>query len=61
MLRPFARNHNSAGTCCVEFETGQTFRPMQTDTTLLAKNPNNTQQCDLLRPFALALIDFVCG
>ena len=30
------------GTCCVEFETGQTFRRMQTDATLLA---NNTQQC----------------
>ena len=28
------------GTCCVQFETGQTFRPMQTDATLLA---NNTQ------------------
>ena len=35
------------GTCCVQFETGQTFRPIQTDTTLLA---NNTQECcDLLR------------
>ena len=27
------------GTCCVQFETGQTFRPMQTDATLLATNP----------------------
>ena len=27
------------GTCCVQFVTGQTFRPMQTDATLLAKNP----------------------
>ena len=27
------------GTCCVQFETGQTFRPLQTDATLLAKNP----------------------
>ena len=40
------------GTCCVQFETGQTFRPMQTDATLLA---NNAQQCcELLRPFAWA-------
>ena len=30
------------GTCCVQFETGQTFRRMQTDAALLA---NNTQQC----------------
>ena len=37
-----------------EFETGQTFMPMQTDATLLA---NNTQQCcDLLRPFAWAVV-----
>ena len=40
------------GTCCV-FDTGQTFRPMQTDAILLV---NNTQQCwtccDLLHPFA---------
>ena len=28
---------------------------MQTDATMLAKNPNNSQQCsDLLRPFAWA-------
>ena len=45
LLLPFAWNHNNVGiadTCCVQFETGQTFRPMQTDATLL---PNNTQQC----------------
>ena len=30
------------GTCCVQFETCQTFRAMQTDATLLA---NNIQQC----------------
>ena len=41
------------GTCCVQFETGQTFRPMQTDSTLLA---NNTQQCWEL----LALVASVC-
>ena len=41
------------GTCCVQFETGQTFRPMQTDATLLA---NNTQQCWEL----LALVASVC-
>ena len=37
MLRPFVWNHNNVGTCCrtccVSFETGQTFRPMQTDAT----------------------------
>ena len=36
-----------------EFETGQTFRPMQTDASLLA---NNTQQCWEL----LALVASVC-
>ena len=41
------------GTCCVQFETGQTFRPMQTHATLLA---NNTQQCWKL----LALVASVC-
>ena len=41
------------GTCCVYFETGQTFRPMQTDATLLA---NNTQHCWEL----LALVASVC-
>ena len=41
------------GTCCVLFETGQTFRPMQTDATLLA---NNTQQCWEL----LVLVASVC-
>ena len=25
LLRPFAWNHNNVGTCCVQFETGQTF------------------------------------
>ena len=30
------------GTCCLQFETGQTFRPMQTDPTLLV---NITQHC----------------
>ena len=25
ILSPFAWNHNNVGTCCVEFETGQTF------------------------------------
>ena len=25
MLRPFTWNHNNVGTCCVLFETGQTF------------------------------------
>ena len=42
MLSPFAWNHNNVGTCCVQFETGQTFRPIQTDATLLT---NNTQCC----------------
>ena len=42
MLRPFAWNHNNVGTCCEQFETGQTFRPIQTDAILLA---NNTQHC----------------
>ena len=56
VLRQFAGNHNNVGTCCVSirFETGQNFRPMQTDATLLA---NNTQHCcDLLRPFVWTLI-----
>ena len=53
LLRPFAWNHNNVGTCCVQFETGQTFRPMQTDATLLT---NNTQQCWEL----LALVASVC-
>ena len=30
------------GTCCIQFETGQTFRPVQTDAALLA---SNTQHC----------------
>ena len=39
-------------TCCVQFETGQTFRPMQTDATFY----NNGGSCwHLLRPFAWAL------
>ena len=38
MLRSLAWSHNNVGTCCVQFETGQIFRPMQTDATLLAKN-----------------------
>ena len=25
LLRPFAWNHSNVGTCCVQFETGQTF------------------------------------
>ena len=56
MLRPFAWNHNNVGTCCVQFEISQTFRPMQTDAnTVGQKSLNNTQQCcDLLRPFACA-------
>ena len=38
---------------CVQFETIQTFRPIQRDATLLA---NNTQQCcNVLRPFTCAL------
>ena len=41
------------GTCWVQFETGQTFRPMQTDATLLA---DNTQQFWEL----LALVASVC-
>ena len=41
------------GTCCIKFETGQTFRPMQTDATLLA---NNTQKYWEL----LALVASVC-
>ena len=43
MLRPFEWNHNNVGTCCVKFEISQTFRPMQTDATLLAKNPSTTR------------------
>ena len=44
ILRPFAWNHNNVGTCwhlrvCVLFATGQTFRPMQTEASSLAKNP----------------------
>ena len=39
--------------CCEKFETGQTFRPVQTDATLLAYN---SQHCwELLRPFAHSL------
>ena len=38
-----------AGTCCISFETGQTFKPIQTDATLLLAN--NTEQ--LLRLFAV--------
>ena len=39
------------------FETGQTFKPIQTDATLLA---NSTQKCcELLRPFALAFYSLV--
>ena len=39
--------------CCAKFETGQTFRPVQTDATLLAYN---SQHCwELLRPFARSL------
>ena len=53
------------GTCSLKpLETGQTFRPIQTDAKLLA---NNLQQCcDLLRPFAWAFrprnlrILFIC-
>ena len=41
------------GTCCVQFGNVQTFKPMQTDATLLA---NNTQQCWEL----LALVASVC-
>ena len=41
------------GCCCAKFETGQTFRPVQTDATLLAYN---SQHCwELLRPFARSL------
>ena len=37
-----------------KFETGQTFRPVQTDTTLLAYN---CHRCwELLRPFARSLL-----
>ena len=36
--------------CCAKFETGQTFRPVQTDATLLADNSQL-----FLRPFALSL------
>ena len=53
MLRSFAWNQNNVGICCVQFETIQTFRPIQRDATLLA---NNTQQCcNVLRPFTCAL------
>ena len=41
------------GCCCAKFETGQTFRPVQTDATLLAYN---SRHCwELLRPFARSL------
>ena len=38
LLRPFALESQQlmlalVGTCCVQFETGQTFRAMQTDAT----------------------------
>ena len=44
------------GCCCAKFETGRTFRPVQTDRTLLAFN---SQHCwELLRPFARSLTLF---
>ena len=44
---------HGVGCCCAKFETGQTFRPVQTDATLLAYN---SQHCwELLRPFACSL------
>ena len=36
--------------CCAKFETGQTFSSVQTDATLMAKNPSH--YWELLRPFA---------
>ena len=44
---------------CAKFETGRTFRPLQTDRTLLAFN---SQHCwELLRPFARSLTLFFYG
>ena len=42
------------GCCCAKFETGQTFRPVQTDATLLAYN---SRHCwELLRRLHVALL-----
>ena len=41
--------------CCAKFETNQTFSPVQTDATLLAKK---SQHCwELLNPFARSFIN----
>ena len=42
LLRPFAWNHNNVGTCCVQFETGQTFRPTQMDAVFIVGQQHPT-------------------
>ena len=52
MLCPFEQ---PVACCCAKFETNQTFSPVQTDATLLAKK---SQHCwELLRPFARSFIN----
>ena len=50
LLRPFAWNHNNVGTCCVQFETGQTFDPTSPNISVVLWQAKRT--ATMLRLFA---------
>ena len=50
LLRPFAWNHSNVGTCCVQFETGQTFGPTSPQISIVLWPAKRSTT--MLRPFA---------